>query len=111
MGWQPTYQTEGHIYRQIHSRPVPDAKIGVLYQNDEYGKDYVKGLKDGARRQGEEDDRARVRATRSTDPTIDLQIVSLQASGANVFYDVTIPSWRRRRSARPMTSAGSRCIC
>src|SRR5436190_784608 len=47
MGWQPTYQTEGHIYAQYVLRNVPNAKIGILYQNDDYGKDYVKGIKDG----------------------------------------------------------------
>src|SRR3989441_920437 len=46
MGWQPTYQTEGHIYAQYVLKNVPNAKIGILYQNDDYGKDYVKGLKD-----------------------------------------------------------------
>src|SRR2546426_4984712 len=47
MGWQPTYQTEGHIYAQYVLKNVPNPKIGILYQNDDYGKDYVKGLKDG----------------------------------------------------------------
>src|SRR2546427_4389640 len=46
MGWQPTYQTEGKIYAQYILNNVPNAKIGILYQNDDYGKDYVKGLKD-----------------------------------------------------------------
>ena len=47
MGWQPSYQGEGHIYAKYVLKNVPDAKIGILYQNDDYGKDYVKGLKDG----------------------------------------------------------------
>ena len=47
MGWQPTYQAEGHIYAQYVLKNVPDAKIGILYQNDDYGKDYLKGFKDG----------------------------------------------------------------
>ncbi len=47
MGWQPTYQTEGKIYAQYVLKNVKDPKIGILYQNDDYGKDYVKGLKDG----------------------------------------------------------------
>ena len=47
MGWQPNYQAEGHIYAQYVLKNVPDPKIGILYQNDDYGKDYVKGLKDG----------------------------------------------------------------
>ena len=46
MGWQPNYQSEADL-RQVHAEEKPDAKIGVLYQNDDYGKDYLKGLKDG----------------------------------------------------------------
>src|ERR1700719_726028 len=47
MGWQPSYQSEGHIYAKYLIQNNPNAKIGILYQNDDYGKDYVKGLKDG----------------------------------------------------------------
>src|SRR6516164_6423995 len=47
MGWQPSYQAEGHIYAQYLLKVRPEGKIGILYQNDDYGKDYVKGLKDG----------------------------------------------------------------
>src|ERR671938_862295 len=47
MGWQPTYQTEGRIYAKYLIQNHPTAKIGVLYQNDDSGKDYLKGLKDG----------------------------------------------------------------
>lgn len=47
MGWQPTYQTEGHVYAQYLQKNIPDAKVGILFQNDDYGKDYVKGFKDG----------------------------------------------------------------
>ena len=47
MGWQPTYQTEGHIYAKYILENKPNGKIAILYQNDDYGKDYVKGLKDG----------------------------------------------------------------
>src|SRR6266705_877725 len=92
MGWQPTYQTEGHIYAQYVLKNVPNAKIGILYQNDDYGKDYVKGLKDGL------GDAARKlivleQSYEVTDPTIDSQIVNLKNSGANVFYNVTIPKF------------------
>ena len=92
MGWQPTYQTEGHIYAQYVLRNVPNAKIGILYQNDDYGKDYVKGLKDGLGEAG----RKLIVLEQSyevTDPTIDSQIVNLKNSGANVFYNVTIPKY------------------
>ncbi len=92
MGWQATYQTEGHIYAQYILKNVPDAKVGILYQNDDYGKDYVKGLKDGL---GDAAKRIVVmeQTYEVTDPTIDSQIVNLKNSGANVFFNVTIPKF------------------
>jgi branched-chain amino acid transport system substrate-binding protein len=92
MGWQPTYQTEGKIYAHYVIKTVPDPKIGILYQNDDYGKDYVKGLKDGL---GDAAKRLIVleQSYETTDPTIDSQIVNLKNSGANVFYNVTIPKF------------------
>jgi branched-chain amino acid transport system substrate-binding protein len=92
MGFQPNYQTEGHIYAQYVMKTVKDPKIGILFQNDDYGKDYVKGLKDGL---GEAAKRVIVleQSYEVTDPTIDSQIVNLKNSGANVFYNVTIPKF------------------
>jgi len=92
IGWQPTYQTEGHIFAKYILEHVPDARVGVLYQNDDYGKDYLKGLKDGL---GDKAAKVIVASVsyEVTDPTIDSQILTLQASGANVFYDVTIPKF------------------
>jgi branched-chain amino acid transport system substrate-binding protein len=92
MGWQPTYQAEGKIYAQYIMKNVPDPKIGILYQNDDYGKDYLKGLKDGL---GEAAKKLIVleQSYETTDPTIDSQIVNLKNSGANVFYNVTIPKF------------------
>jgi len=92
MGFQPTYQTEGKVYAQYVLKNVPDPKIGILYQNDDYGKDYVKGLKDGL---GEAAKKVIVseQSYEVTDPTIDSQIVNLKNSGANVFYNVTIPKF------------------
>jgi branched-chain amino acid transport system substrate-binding protein len=92
MGWQPTYQTEGHVYAKYLLQNKPDAKIGILYQNDDYGKDYVKGLKDGLGDKAKSMIVAEV-SYETTDPTIDSQVVSLQASGANVFYNVTTPKF------------------
>ena len=92
MGWQPTYQTEGHIYAKYILDKMPNAKIGILFQNDDYGKDYVKGLKDGLGSKAANMIVAEV-SYETTDTTIDSQIVSLQASGADVFYDVTIPKF------------------
>ena len=92
MGWQPTYQAEGHIYARYLLSKYPNAKIGILYQNDDYGKDYVKGLKDGLG-----DKAAKMIVSEQpyevTNPTVDSQIVNLKASGANVFYNVTTPKF------------------
>ncbi len=92
IGWQPTYQIEGHIFAKYILEHKPDARIGVLYQNDDYGKDYVKGLKDGL---GDQAKKLIVleASYEVTDPTINSQIVSLQSSGADVFYNVTIPKF------------------
>src|SRR5947207_602141 len=91
-GWQPNYQTEGHIYAQYIMKNVKDPKIGILFQNDDYGKDYVKGLKDGL---GEAAKKLIVleQSYEVTDPTVDSQIVNLKNSGANVFFNVTIPKF------------------
>ncbi len=92
MGWQPNYQTEGHIYARYVLNNVPNARIGILYQNDDYGKDYVKGFKDGL---GDAAKKLIVmeQTYETSDPTIDSQIVNLKNSGANVFFNVTIPKF------------------
>ncbi len=92
IGFNLNYQAEGRIYAQYILETKPAAKIAILYQNDDYGKDYVKGLKDGLGDKAE----AMVVAEASyevTDPTVDSQIVSLQASGANTFFNVTTPKF------------------
>ncbi len=92
MGWQPTYQTEGKAFARYILANVEDPKIGVLYQNDDYGKDFLEGLKIGlGERAGElivAEEPYEV-----TDPTVDSQIVSLKSSGANVFYNISIPKF------------------
>jgi branched-chain amino acid transport system substrate-binding protein len=92
MGLQPNYQTEGRIYAKHILQTKPDAKIGVLYQNDDYGKDYLKGLKDGL---GDKAAKMIVAETsyEVTDPTIDSQILQLRGSGADVFVDITTPKF------------------
>jgi len=92
MGWQPNYQTEGRVYAAYIMKNFPDAKIGILYQNDDYGKDYRKGMHDGL---GEAAKKMIVmeQTYEVTDPTIDSQIVNLKNSGANVFFNVTIPKF------------------
>ena len=91
IGFQPDYHTEGVIYAKHILGNVKDAKIGVLYQNDDYGKDYFNGLKDGL---GKEAGRmVKVVTYEVTDPTVDSQIIELKDSGANVFYNVSIPKF------------------
>ncbi|HEY3066444.1 MAG TPA: ABC transporter substrate-binding protein [Methylomirabilota bacterium] len=92
MGWQPTYQAEGKIYAAYILKNLPNAKVGILYQNDDYGKDYLKGFKDGL---GDAAKKVIVmeQSYEVTDPTIDSQIVNLKNSGADVFFNVTIPKF------------------
>ena len=92
MGWQPNYQTEGRIYAQYVLKNIPNAKVGILYQNDDYGKDYLKGFEDGL---GDAAKKLIVlkQSYEVTDPTIDSQIVNLKNSGANVFFNITIPKF------------------
>jgi branched-chain amino acid transport system substrate-binding protein len=92
MGWQPNYQTEGQVYARHILQTKPDAKIGVLYQNDDYGKDYLKGLKDGLGPKAKSMIVAEV-SYEVSEPTVDSQIVQLQASGANVFFNVATPKF------------------
>ncbi len=91
MGWQPNYQTEARIYAQQILKTKPAAKIAILYQNDDFGKDYVKGFKD------ELGDKAKLivaeQSYEVTDPSIESQIVTLKASGADVFLDITTPKF------------------
>ena len=93
MGWQPNYQTEGRIYANYILKNVHDAKIGILYQNDDYGKDYRKGLHDGLGEAAAKKMIVMEQTYEVTDPTIDSQIVNLKNSGANVFFNVTIPKF------------------
>ena len=92
MGWQPNYQSEGRIYAEYLIKNHPQGKIGILFQNDDYGKDYVKGMKDGL------GDKAKTMIVseqpyETSDPTVDSQIINLKASGADVFFNVTTPKF------------------
>jgi ABC-type branched-subunit amino acid transport system substrate-binding protein len=92
MGWQPSYQSEARIYAKYILKEKPSAKIAVLYQNDDYGKDYLKGLKDGLGAKAA----AMIVAEESyetTEPTVDNHIVKLKSSGADVFVDITTPKF------------------
>jgi branched-chain amino acid transport system substrate-binding protein len=91
IGWQPSYRTEAQIYAKYILQQKPDAKIGILYQNDDFGKDYPAGVKDAL---GAKFDKMVVTATYEvTDPTIDSQITSLQSQGVNVLLVAAIPKF------------------
>ncbi|HVV42712.1 MAG TPA: ABC transporter substrate-binding protein [Nitrobacter sp.] len=92
MGWQPSYQSETQIYAKYILKNMPHAKIAVLYQNDDYGKDYLKGLLDGLGAKA----KTMIVAQDSyelSEPTIDSHIVRLKASGADVFVNITTPKF------------------
>jgi ABC-type branched-subunit amino acid transport system substrate-binding protein len=91
IGWQPNYQSEGRIYATYILKEKPSAKIGVLYQNDDFGKDYLRGVKDGL---GDKATMIIVEATyETTDPTVDSQIVDMKAKGIDVFVNTAIPKF------------------
>ena len=92
MGWQPNYQTEGRVYAQHILKTKPNAKIAVLYQNDDYGKDYLKGFHDGLGAKAKTMIVKEV-SYEVTDPTVDSQMVQLQASGADTFFNITTPKF------------------
>ena len=92
MGWQPNYQSEAKIYAKHLLETKPNAKVGVLYQNDDYGKDYLEGFEAGL------GDKAKTMIVSKvsyevTDPTVDSQMVTLKSSGADVFFNVTTPKF------------------
>jgi branched-chain amino acid transport system substrate-binding protein len=92
MGWQPAYQSEGRIYAKYLLKEKPGAKIAVMYQNDDFGKDLLKGLKDGLGDKaatmivGEE-------SYEVSEPTIDSHIVKLKSTGADVYFSMTTPKF------------------
>ena len=92
IGWQPSYQIEARIYAHYILKNIPNAKIAVLYQNDDFGKDYLIGLRDGL---GDKADKMIVatQTYETTDATVDSQMVSLQGSGADVMVTIAIPKF------------------
>jgi ABC-type branched-subunit amino acid transport system substrate-binding protein len=90
--FQPSYRLEGQMYAKYILAKRPDAKIGVLYQNDDLGRDYVAGLKDGL---GDKYDKMVVKSVsyEVTDPTIDSQVLDLKSSGADIFFDASTPKF------------------
>ncbi len=92
MGWQPSYRIEARIYAHYILENLPDAKIAVLYQNDDFGKDYLIGLREGL---GDKADKMIVatKTYETTDPTVDSQIVALQGSGADTLLTAAVPKF------------------
>jgi branched-chain amino acid transport system substrate-binding protein len=90
--FQPSYRLEGQMYAKYILQNKPDAKIGILYQNDDLGRDYLNGLKDGL---GDKFDKMVVKnlSYEVSDPTIDSQVLQLQAAGADVFFDASTPKF------------------
>ena len=89
IGFQPNYQSEGRIYAAYILQNKPDGIIGVLYQDDDFGKDYLKGVVDGLGAKAEA--MIKVKATyETTDPTVDSQVVSMKAAGCDVFVNTAI---------------------
>jgi branched-chain amino acid transport system substrate-binding protein len=92
IGWQPNYQTEAKIFAKHILKTKPDGKIGVLYQNDGFGKDYLIGLKDGL---GADHAGMVIKEVsyETSEPTVDSQIVTLQGSGADILLIAATPKF------------------
>jgi len=90
MGWQPNYQSEARIYAKYLLEKHPQGKIGILYQNDDYGRDYVKGLKDGLVGKIPV---VSEQAYEVTDATVSSQMISLQGAGADILFNVATPKF------------------
>ncbi len=91
IGWQPSYRTEAQIYAKYMLEQKPEPKLGLLYQNDDFGKDYLAGVRDIL---GDRFDRmVRAVSYEVTDPTVDSQVVTLQGSGADVLLTAATPKF------------------
>ena len=101
IGFQPNYQSEARIYAAHLLETKPNGKVGILYQNDDYGKDYLKGFEDGLGAKAASMIVAKV-SYEVTDPTVDSQVISLKASGADVFFNITTP----KAAAQAIKKAG-----
>jgi branched-chain amino acid transport system substrate-binding protein len=92
IGWQPNYQSEGRIYATYILKHKPAGKIGVLYQDDDFGKDYLKGVTDGLGAKAAS--MIVVKASyETTDPTVDSQVIGMKAAGVDVFVNTAIPKF------------------
>ncbi len=92
MGWQPSYRSEGHAYAAYILATKANGKVGVLYQNDDFGKDYLNGVTQGL------GDKAKsmlvaVTSYETTDPTVDSQVIDMKSKGVDVFVNCAIPKF------------------
>jgi len=94
MGYQPDYFTEGLLYAKHILANIRDAKVGILMQNDDFGRDYVEGFKEGLGKKAEAI--VELATYQVTDPTVESQIIQLKDSGANVFFNVSAPRFAAR---------------
>lgn len=92
IGWQPNYRSEGRIYAKYVLDEVKSPKIAILYQNDDFGRDLVKGLVEGLGGKAQSII-VMEKSYETTDPTVDSQMISLAGSGANVFLNATTPKF------------------
>ncbi len=92
MGWQPAYPGESKIYATYLLNNKPNAKVAILYQNDDYGKDYLNGFLAGLGSKAKSMVVAKL-PYEVSEPTIDPQIIKLKASGADTFFNITTPKF------------------
>jgi ABC-type branched-subunit amino acid transport system substrate-binding protein len=92
MGWLPSYQSEGKIYAKYLMKDHPGKKIAILYQNDDFGKDYIIGLRDGL---GDQADKliAMEASYETTSPTVDSQVVQLKDANVDIFMNIATPKF------------------
>ena len=106
MGWQPNYQSESKVFAAHLLDTKPNAKVAILYQNDDYGKDYLKGFEDGLGDKAQSMIVSKI-SYEVTDPTIDSQMVSLKASGADTFFNITTPKFAAQAIKKAAEIGGS----
>jgi branched-chain amino acid transport system substrate-binding protein len=108
MGFFASYQMEGRIYAAYIMKHKPDAKIGVLYQNDGFGKDYLKGVADGLGSKAAS--MIKVMASyETTDPTVDSQVAKIHAAGCDVFVNIAVPKFAAQAIRKAAELDGRRC--
>ena len=108
IGWQPSYQVEARIYAAYILKNYPGKTIGVLYQNDDFGKDYVIGLREGL---GDQANKLIVveSSYETTSPTVDSQVVQIKGANPDIFVNVSTRNLPRRRSRKSGNWPGTRC--